>query len=72
MDRYGIHIDPDAPVGSLPVAEQQMAEILKILVRDPELIILDEPTSAAVSDYPQSDCGWQDDYFHFPPFGGIV
>ena len=46
MDRYGIHIDPDATVGSLPVAEQQMAEILKILVRDPELIILDEPTSA--------------------------
>ena len=46
MDCYGIHIDPDATVGSLPVAEQQMAEILKILVRDPELIILDEPTSA--------------------------
>lgn len=46
MDRYGIHIDPDAMVNSLPVAEQQMAEILKILVRDPELIILDEPTSA--------------------------
>lgn len=46
MDRYGIHIDPDATVDSLPVAEQQMAEILKILVRDPELIILDEPTSA--------------------------
>ncbi len=31
---------------SLSVARQQMAEILKILVRDPELIILDEPTSA--------------------------
>ena len=32
---------------SLPVPEQQqMAEIPKILVRDPELIILDEPTSA--------------------------
>ncbi len=46
MDRYGIHIDPDALVKNLPVAEQQMAEILKILVRDPELIILDEPTSA--------------------------
>ena len=46
MDRYGIHIDPDAIVKNLPVAEQQMAEILKILVRDPELIILDEPTSA--------------------------
>lgn len=46
MDKYGIHIDPDAMVGSLSVARQQMAEILKILVRDPELIILDEPTSA--------------------------
>lgn len=46
MDRYGIHIDPDAMVKNLPVAGQQMAEILKILVRDPELIILDEPTSA--------------------------
>lgn len=46
MDRYGIHIDPDAMVSSLSVAQQQMAEILKILVRDPELIILDEPTSA--------------------------
>lgn len=46
MDRYGIHIDPDAMVKNLSVAKQQMAEILKILVRDPELIILDEPTSA--------------------------
>ncbi len=46
MDQYGIHIDPDIIVNTLPVAQQQMAEILKILVRDPELIILDEPTSA--------------------------
>ena len=46
MDRYGIHIDPDVIVNTLPVAQQQMAEILKILIRDPELIILDEPTSA--------------------------
>ena len=59
MDKYGIHVDPDALVSTLPVAKQQMVEILKILVRDPELIILDEPTSAlakkevAVSDHPQ-------------------
>ncbi len=46
MEKYEIHIDPDATVNTLPVAQQQMAEILKILVRDPELIILDEPTSA--------------------------
>jgi ribose transport system ATP-binding protein len=46
MDKYGIHLDPDALVKTLSVAKQQMAEILKILVRDPKLIILDEPTSA--------------------------
>ncbi|MDD3251271.1 MAG: sugar ABC transporter ATP-binding protein [Lachnospiraceae bacterium] len=46
MDRYDIHIDPEALVNTLSVAQQQMTEILKILVRDPELIILDEPTSA--------------------------
>lgn len=46
MDRYQIQVDIHALVGDLPVAEQQMAEILKILLRDPDLIILDEPTSA--------------------------
>ncbi len=46
MERYNIRIDMHALVGSLSVAEQQMAEILKILLTDPELIILDEPTSA--------------------------
>ncbi|WHH58178.1 sugar ABC transporter ATP-binding protein [Petroclostridium sp. X23] len=44
--RYKIDIDPDDLVGTLPIAKQQMVEILKILVRDPEIIILDEPTSA--------------------------
>lgn len=46
MNKYGIHLDPDVIVNTLPVAQQQMAEILKCLVREPELIILDEPTSA--------------------------
>lgn len=46
MDQYDIRIDPDIRVDRLSVAKQQLAEILKILVRDPELIILDEPTSA--------------------------
>ena len=44
--RYQIDIDPYAMAGSLPVAKQQMAEILKVMIRDPEIIILDEPTSA--------------------------
>ena len=39
-------IDLDAIVCRLTVAQQQMVEIIKILLHDPELIILDEPTSA--------------------------
>lgn len=46
MEKYGIYVDPESLVSELSVAQQQMTEILKILVRDPELIILDEPTSA--------------------------
>lgn len=46
MDHYQIYLEPDAIVGKLSVAKQQMVEILKILIKDPELIILDEPTSA--------------------------
>lgn len=46
MDTYGIHVDPYSVVGTLPIAQQQMIEILKVLMRNPELIILDEPTSA--------------------------
>lgn len=43
---YNIDLNPDDLVGELPIARQQMVEILKILVRNPEIIILDEPTSA--------------------------
>ncbi len=46
MEQYGITIDLDAIVCRLTVAQQQMVEIIKILLHDPELIILDEPTSA--------------------------
>jgi len=46
MDEYGICMDPDTIVDRLSVAEKQLVEILKILIRDPEIIILDEPTSS--------------------------
>ena len=46
MGQYGIELDLQTMVKDLPVAQQQMAEIVKILIRQPELIILDEPTSA--------------------------
>ncbi len=41
---YGLKVDPDAVVGSLPVGSQQRVEILKALYRGAEVLILDEPT----------------------------
>jgi simple sugar transport system ATP-binding protein len=41
---YGLHVDPDAVVGDLPVGAQQRVEILKALFRGAEILILDEPT----------------------------
>ena len=44
-DRYGLTIDPNALVSSLSVGEQQRVEIIKLLYRSAELLILDEPTA---------------------------
>src|SRR5262249_17641638 len=44
-EQYGLKINPDAPVGSLSVGQQQRVEILKILYRDARILILDEPTA---------------------------
>jgi simple sugar transport system ATP-binding protein len=41
----GLHLDPDARVSELPVAAQQRLELLKVLARDPNILVLDEPTA---------------------------
>ncbi|RKF16746.1 ABC transporter ATP-binding protein [Roseovarius spongiae] len=41
----GSEIDPDQPMWTLPIGTQQRVEILKMLYRDADLLILDEPTS---------------------------
>jgi ABC-type uncharacterized transport system ATPase subunit len=43
--RYGFSIDPRLPVSRLTVGQMQLVEIIKILYREAELLILDEPTS---------------------------
>jgi len=43
--KYNLKVDPKARVEDLSVGEQQRAEILKVLYHDPDVIILDEPTS---------------------------
>jgi ABC-type uncharacterized transport system ATPase subunit len=43
--RYGLQVDPDAIVEDLPVGVQQRVEILKALLRQASVLILDEPTA---------------------------
>ena len=44
-EEYGLPLDPYALVGDLSVGERQRIEIIRCLLQEPELIILDEPTS---------------------------
>jgi ABC-type sugar transport system ATPase subunit len=46
LGQLGLHHDPDTVVHTLTVAQQQLIEICKSLVRNPRLLILDEPTSS--------------------------
>ncbi|MDT8304667.1 MAG: ABC transporter ATP-binding protein [Anaerolineae bacterium] len=43
--QYGLHVDPQAKVWQLSVGEQQRVEILKVLYRGAEILIMDEPTA---------------------------
>lgn len=44
-EQYGLTVDPDALVSDITVGMQQRVEILKMLYRDNEILIFDEPTA---------------------------
>jgi simple sugar transport system ATP-binding protein len=45
-DRYDLRVDPDAKIEDISVGMQQRVEILKVLYRGADLLILDEPTAS--------------------------
>jgi general nucleoside transport system ATP-binding protein len=47
---YGLPLDPLAKIEDLSVGERQRVEIVKCLIRDPSLFVLDEPTAVLLPD----------------------
>lgn len=45
-ERYNMQIDPDAKIEDISVGMQQRVEILKVLYRGADILILDEPTAS--------------------------
>ena len=45
-DKYGFDIDPDMKIYDMSVSQKQTVEILKVLYRGADILILDEPTNA--------------------------
>ena len=43
--RYNLPLDLDAPITALSAGEKQRVEIVRILLQDPQILIMDEPTS---------------------------
>lgn len=43
--KFGLEVDPEARVADLPVGTRQRVEIIKVLYREADILILDEPTA---------------------------
>jgi ABC-type sugar transport system ATPase subunit len=50
VEEVGFDLPPDAPAGSLRVADQQKVEVMRAVARDARLIVMDEPTAALTAD----------------------
>jgi simple sugar transport system ATP-binding protein len=44
-ERYGLQVDPEAIIEDLPVGVQQRVEIIKVLFREAQCLVFDEPTA---------------------------
>ncbi|MFM0316292.1 sugar ABC transporter ATP-binding protein [Paraburkholderia nemoris] len=49
LTHFGIELQPNRLIAELSVAEQQIVQITRALIRDPAILVFDEPTAALVS-----------------------
>lgn len=50
LQQFNLDVDPATPIKSLGVAKQQLIEIMKALLRDTKILLLDEPTASLSGD----------------------
>lgn len=50
LDELGCHVDENALIGTLSIAEKQMVEIAKAISRDARIVFMDEPTAVLSRD----------------------
>jgi ribose transport system ATP-binding protein len=46
LEEFGLRVPADVPSGSLSLAERQLVEVVKALLAEPKVLLLDEPTTA--------------------------
>ncbi len=73
-ERYGLPLNPHRHVYSLSVGERQRIEIIRCLLLDPQLLVMDEPTSVLTPQevqklisHPESTCGRRVGYPLYQP-----
>lgn len=46
LDRLGVHLDLEAPLRTLPIAQRQIVAVARALVAEATLVVMDEPTAS--------------------------
>ena len=76
-EKFGLEVDPTKVIENINVSMQQRVEILKMLYREAEILIFDEPTAVLTpqeiessGDHRESAQGWKDDYPDYTQAGG--